>query len=154
MSSPEPALGALTIAPATLADLDAIDALAQAAFARPWPRQAYADELGRPHARVDLARLGARPVGYAITWTIVDEVDLLEIATAPDVRRRGVGHALLAALCARADRGDVRQVTLEVRAGNAAARGLYERHGFAVVTVRRAYYADGEDAIVMMRPRP
>lgn len=152
---PAPERGALTIAPAEAADLDAIDAIARAGFARPWPRQVYADELTRPQARVVVARQAGRIVGYAITWAVVDEVDLLEIATAPAARRRGVGHALLAVVCARADREGATQTTLEVRAGNAAARALYERHGFAVAAVRKGYYADdGEDAVVMIRSRP
>ena len=153
MTAPEP--GALTVAPAEADDLDAIDAIARAAFALPWPRQVYADELTRPQARVDVAWMGGRIVGYAITWAVLDEVDLLEIATAPEARRRGVGHALLAVVCARADREEARQTALEVRAGNTPARALYERCGFAVVAARKGYYADdGEDAVVMIRPRP
>ncbi|HVV81947.1 MAG TPA: ribosomal protein S18-alanine N-acetyltransferase [Kofleriaceae bacterium] len=147
----------LTIEPATAADLDAIDAVSRASFAAPWTRQAYADELARAHARVDVARAGAPPelAGYVVTWAVVDEVHLLVIATAPAHRRRGVADALLATVCGRADRDGARLTTLEVRAGNVAARALYERHGFTVVATRRAYYADDqEDAVVMIRERP
>ena len=145
----------LTIEAARPADLDAIDAIAQASFATPWPRQSYADELARPHARVDVARLAGAIVGYVVTWAVVDELHLLVIATAPTLRRRGIGDALLATICARADRDGARLTTLEVRASNGAARKLYQRHGFAVVAIRRGYYADdNEDAVVMIRPQP
>ena len=41
---------------------------------------------------------------------------------------------------------------LEVRADNAAAVGLYERSGFAVLSTRRRYYQPGDvDAIVMRK---
>ncbi|WP_431272740.1 hypothetical protein [Dankookia sp. P2] len=40
---------------------------------------------------------------------------------------------------------------LEVAAGNAAARGLYQGLGFAEVSRRRRYYPDGSDALVMRR---
>ncbi len=41
-------------------------------------------------------------------------------------------------------------LTLEVRADNTAAQGLYRRFGLAPAGVRRAYYQpDGEDALVM-----
>lgn len=136
-------------------DLEAIDAISRASFPAPWPRQAYVDELARPHARVDVARVAGAVAGYVVTWAVVDEVHLLVIATDPAHRRRGVGDALMATVCARADRDGARITTLEVRAGNHAARALYERHGFAVVATRRGYYADdGEDAVVMIRDRP
>jgi ribosomal-protein-alanine N-acetyltransferase len=41
-------------------------------------------------------------------------------------------------------------MTLEVRVGNVAAQGLYQRFGFAPVGVRKNYYAEtGEDALIM-----
>jgi ribosomal-protein-alanine N-acetyltransferase len=152
--SEPPAPVDLAIAAATADDLDAIEAISRASFARPWPRHLYAEELARPHARVELALVGGAAIGYLVTWDVVDEVHLLEIAVAPGWRRRGVGDRLLAALCARADHGGARLVTLEVRAGNAAARALYARHGFVEVATRRAYYDDGEDGVVMLRPAP
>lgn len=143
------------VEPATADDLDAIDAISRASFPAPWPRQSYVDELARPHAHVEVARQGGAVAGYVVTWSVVDELHLLVIATAPALRRRGIGDALMAAVTARADRDGARLTTLEVRAGNAAARALYARHGFAVVATRRGYYADdGEDAIVMLRERP
>jgi ribosomal-protein-alanine N-acetyltransferase len=43
-----------------------------------------------------------------------------------------------------------RLVTLEVRAGNEAAIGLYRRFGFEAIATRRGYYGDDdEDAVVM-----
>jgi [ribosomal protein S18]-alanine N-acetyltransferase len=144
----------MVIEPATVDDLDAIAAIGLVSFARPWPRQTYADELARPHARVIVARADATVRGYAVTWSVGDEVELLQIATAPDARRRGVGQALLGAVCAAADRSGARQLVLEVRADNQAARALYAGHGFAVIATRRGYYADdGQDAVVMIRPR-
>ena len=47
-------------------------------------------------------------------------------------------------------------VLLEVRASNLAAQALYARLGFERVGLRKRYYADGEDAVLMtllLRPR-
>jgi len=41
-----------------------------------------------------------------------------------------------------------------VRASNAAAIRLYTRAGFEAVGVRRSYYGDGEDAVLMNRVAP
>lgn len=138
------------IAPATAADLDAIDEISRHSFRTPWPRQTFADELTRDHARLELARRGRDVVGYVNYWLVSDEVHLLAIATHPDARGGGVGAALMAHLVAVARERAARLVTLEVRAGNQPARRLYARFGFAMMATRRAYYGDdGEDAVVM-----
>lgn len=64
----------------------------------------------------------------------------------------GVGTSLLRALLAEAAYRGVRRVDLEVRADNASAIALYERHGFRRIGIRRGYYQpSGADAIVMRR---
>uniref|UniRef100_UPI0015EFFD8C GNAT family N-acetyltransferase n=1 Tax=Streptomyces phytophilus TaxID=722715 RepID=UPI0015EFFD8C len=64
----------------------------------------------------------------------------------------GLGPRLLEALLAAARRFGCREVLLEVRVDNERAQRLYERHGFAVIGVRRGYYQPGNvDALVMRR---
>jgi len=145
----EPPAGPLTITAATAADLDAIDEISRHSFRTPWPRQTFADELTRPHACLDTARRDGAVVGYLDYWLVADEVHLLAIATRPDQRRSGVAGALMAHLLERA--AGRRLITLEVRAGNAAALALYAGCGFVEVARRRGYYGDdGEDAVVML----
>jgi [ribosomal protein S18]-alanine N-acetyltransferase len=68
---------------------------------------------------------------------------------APDSRRMGVATRLMSALAGTAiDRGCVAW-TLEVRASNVAAQELYRQFGFAPAGVRKRYYENTEDAIVM-----
>ncbi len=45
----------------------------------------------------------------------------------------------------------MRDLFLEVRVGNAAAIALYRAFAFEQVTIRKRYYPDGEDALVMHR---
>ncbi len=141
---------AVTIGPATAADLDAVDEISQHSFRTPWPRQTFADELTRPHAHLELARRGADVVGYVNYWVVTDEVHLLAIATHPDARRGGIGAALMTHLLDGARARGSRLVTLEVRSGNQAARALYRSVGFVEVATRRSYYGDdGDDAVIM-----
>jgi ribosomal-protein-alanine N-acetyltransferase len=141
------------VEPAGPADVDAIDEISRHSFRTPWPRRMFEEELGRPHGRLDVARGEAGAViGYVNYWIVVDEVHLLAVATHPDARRAGVGAALMERVMAAARAAGARLITLEVRAGNLPARRLYERFGFAVISVRRGYYGeDGEDAVVMTR---
>lgn len=145
----------ISVTPATPSDLDAIDEISRHSFRNPWPRQTFADELTRAHARLDLARRGPDIVGYLNYWLVADEVHLLAIATHPDARRGGVAAALMTHLMSVARERAARIVTLEVRSGNVAARALYTRWGFTEISTRRGYYGDdGEDAIVMTLTLP
>lgn len=42
-------------------------------------------------------------------------------------------------------------IFLEVRVSNAAAIGLYEKHRFSVINIRKKYYDGVEDALIMKR---
>ncbi|MEO7132176.1 MAG: GNAT family N-acetyltransferase, partial [Dermatophilaceae bacterium] len=72
--------------------------------------------------------------------------------TAPACQGRGIGRLLLDTLIGRAADHGVEAIMLEVRADNAAARNLYERNGFDVISVRRRYYQPGDvDALILRR---
>jgi [ribosomal protein S18]-alanine N-acetyltransferase len=89
-------------------------------------------------------------VGYAGIWVMTDEAHVTTIASHPDVRGQGIGEFLLVALIHRGTEVGARWMTLEVRASNAVAQGLYRKYTFKEMGVRRRYYSDnGEDALVM-----
>ncbi len=91
-------------------------------------------------------------VGYAFMMSALDEMHLLSLTIDVPWQGRGWGRYLLEAVMERARTLDCHSLFLEVRAGNARARNLYERAGFQVVGVRRGYYpgmAGREDALVM-----
>lgn len=114
-----------------------------------WTRQQLAEELGRAQSHVLVAELDGAVVGHAIGWSVAGDTEVMELAVHPDARRRGLGQALLRALLGICGGGPA---FLEVRATNAPALALYAREGFVQTGLRRAYYADGEDAVLMTRP--
>lgn len=128
-------------------DLDAIVALESRAFPDPWTRQQFIEELTNPRSTIQLIQLDGLVRGYLCYWSVVDEVQILNVAVDPVVRRRGLARQLLGRVLS--DTPTARLLMLEVRRSNVAAIGLYESAGFRPVTVRRAYYPDGEDAIIM-----
>ena len=90
--------------------------------------------------------------GLVVAWVVADvEVQILEVAVHPTLRRRGLGARLVRAALDLAPAADA---TLEVRASNDAALRLYQSCGFARVGARAGYYADGEDAVLMTRTPP
>lgn len=125
-------------------------------FPQPWPSDAFqrfADEPGFLVAEMDGAE-EYEIVGYVVADVVrrygTEIGHVKDLAVAPAHRRLGVGGALLErALTVLADQ-DVRRAKLEVREGNDAARGLYERFGFRLRRRLPRYYADGEDALVFV----
>ncbi len=92
-----------------------------------------------------------RVVGYAISEVRGGRGHIVSMAVSPECRREGIGAALLRELIRRLE-PRVREVYLEVRAGNEAAIRLYEESSFRKTgETKERYYPNGEDAIVMAR---
>ena len=138
------------IVPMTAARLPQVAALEQVCFpADPWSENLFRAALENPGAAVLLAEEDGAVLGYAVLSAVLDEGNLDNIAVAPEYRRRGVADALLGALTGLG-RECLALLTLEVRASNAPAIALYEKHGFRPVGRRRNYYSDPrEDAVLM-----
>jgi ribosomal-protein-alanine acetyltransferase len=88
--------------------------------------------------------------GYFGVWFTQDQLHLVNIAVATEHQGRGIGSYLLIECFELALRSELRTITLEVRPSNAGAIRLYERFGFRRVGRSPGYYADGEDAVVML----
>jgi ribosomal-protein-alanine N-acetyltransferase len=89
--------------------------------------------------------------GFILARAVAGEAEILTLAVAPAARRRGVAAALLDHMLAEAAKQGATEVFLEVSHDNIAARGLYARTGFAQAGLRRHYYTDGSDALVLRR---
>lgn len=138
------------LVPMDRSNVAAVAALERACFAQPWSEDLLAEELYNDMASYIVAVDGEeRVMGYAALSAVLDEGSLDRIAVFPEYRRRGVAGALLEAFL-RFGRAHLAFLTLEVRASNAAAIGLYHRYGFQEVGRRKNYYAaEHEDAILM-----
>ncbi|HEY7898433.1 MAG TPA: ribosomal protein S18-alanine N-acetyltransferase [Gemmatimonadaceae bacterium] len=141
----------MTIREAERTDLGTVTEIERVSFSDPWTRAMFTPHLApRAGAVFLVAEESGDVVGYALTQSVMDESELLNIAVAPTRRNRGVGARLLDAMLDRCKQAGAAYMWLEVRASNAAARALYESRGFVAVGLRRRYYqAPREDAIVL-----
>jgi ribosomal-protein-alanine N-acetyltransferase len=146
---------------ASVADLHHIMEIEQSVFVTDaWSESAMRAELESDNTVYVVATaLGAPDVvqGYAGLMVLpgATEADVQTIAVAPEVRRMGLGRALMHAVLKAARSAGVRDLFLEVRADNAGAQGLYESLGFVGIGVRPGYYQpDDVDAIVMKLELP
>jgi ribosomal-protein-alanine N-acetyltransferase len=68
-----------------------------------------------------------------------------------DFLRRGFGTALLSFALDVLKQKNVKETTLEVSAKNTAAISLYETFLFEKVSVRKKFYNNVDDALIMKR---
>ena len=137
----------------TAADIPAVWELERGLFpVDAWPEQMFRDELSQTDTRLYwVAELDGEIVGYCGMMCVLPLADVQTIAVVPACEGRGIGSALLAGLIEEARRRGAEDVLLEVRADNPRAQELYVRFGFERIHVRRRYYRDGVDALIMRK---
>ena len=142
----------------TVTDIPAIEEIANACDLAPWSASDYVNELSRSDPLFYKATSGdSACIGFILARVIPavnaesgEDAEIYNIGVAPDKQRRGIGSILMKTLLDECRKRSLRAVWLEVRCGNSRAIAFYSKHGFEVVTVRKAFYRDpGEDAIVM-----
>ena len=157
----------LTFMPMQPSDMPAVLSLEAISHSHPWTQGQFLDSLTaghwayciRPEMTAMAESLSNLPAlwGYCILYPAVDELHLLNITIDPALRRNGIGSRVMQAIDGIATQQKMSRIILEVRPSNITAVKLYERMGYAIIGVRRAYYpADEttgkrEDADVMAK---
>ena len=152
VSRPEP--DGVSIRRAERADLLAVVRIESASFPQPWPADAFGQFLGEPGFLVAVDA-EERIVGYAVADVARTHGGrighLKDIAVHPDRRGQGIATGLLQRVFAVLGSRGAGSVKLEVRKSNESAIALYRRFGFEELRRVEDYYADDEDAVVMIR---
>ena len=135
---------------AVLADAPALVAIERRCFGDPWSEASFREALTAAWTFVLVAQTSRGVAGYLVGREAGGTGEVLNLAVAPESRRRGIGDALLQSGLAAFRRSKVDEVFLEVRESNLSALALYTRHGFRPVGQRSAYYRNPkEDALVL-----
>ena len=129
-------------------DLQAVQALDRVALGGLWTESQWRTELADPRRPGLGVWRGDQLVAMACGWLVVDELHVTLVAVDPNWRRLGLARQVLGVLLQTAHDAGAHHATLEVAAANAAAVGLYGCLGFATAGVRRAYYRNGDDALI------
>ena len=137
------------------ADAGSISKIEELSIKRPWSIVLIENDLEKnPNASYWVAEEGGAVQGFIGVHNIVGEINITNVAVHPDYRRRGIADKLMQAMKAEFDNRkeageDIVGITLEVRQSNTPAIKLYEKYGFASEGIRKGYYSDGEDAVIM-----
>lgn len=91
--------------------------------------------------------------GFLIARQVRDEAEILNLAVAPESRRKGEGGTLLTAAVAELRKRGVSRVFLEVRESNAVGIAFYQKHGFSRAGRREGYYREPVEAAIVMENR-
>lgn len=142
------------IRPGVLEDLPALQQLEAEGFPDPWSPAQLEQAVTMPQGVLRVGCLRNEVIAYAAAWVVGDEGELTRLVVSPANRCQGVGVALLRAMLQDCYTAGARQMFLEVRPGNEAARALYGSYGFTLLRIRRQYYKDGDDALVLRYAYP
>ena len=142
----------MMIEPMNASHVPQIAQLEKRCFSDPWSEKSIASELENPLSVWLVAVDGGQLIGYVGSQTVLGETDMMNLAVAPEARRRGTGRALVLALVDALTEKGSHSLMLEVRVSNTPAQKLYESLGFSQVGRRPKYYVNPrEDALILRK---
>lgn len=142
----------LEISEMTLLDLETIQDILISDFDDFWSVSTLKSELQNSNSKYIVAKLDNDIVGFGGIWKAVDDIHITDIVVRKAQRNNGIGSAILAKLI-ELSKGDenIKSLTLEVNSNNTTAQKLYEKFDFKKVGLRKKYYNNTDDAIIMTK---
>ncbi|TKJ39846.1 ribosomal-protein-alanine N-acetyltransferase [candidate division LCP-89 bacterium B3_LCP] len=141
----------LTFRPMTPGDARDIAYIELEIFPIPWSEQSLRSFLTLSDVEGEVAICKNEIIAYVFVQYVEDEAHILNFGVRSGYRRKGLAAELMHRLLNRIRERVVNICYLEVRASNLPAQKLYFKYGFAPITVRKNYYPDGEDALILAR---
>lgn len=126
-------------------DLNSVVELEKQSFALPWSLAEYQQALQNQTFGLLGLKQDEHLVAYVSFYILQDELEIVNLATSVDTRRKGYARTLLAALFEHAASQGVARIVLEVNSRNTPARNLYVNMGFKRIGLRKGYYNHGRD---------
>ena len=127
-----------------------IAAAEKVCFSEPWSLKAVEEFLSYGYNGAEVVLCDGEFAGYVTYSCICGEIQIANVATLPEYRRKGVGSLLLESVLQIAKENECSVITLEVRASNMPAIALYKKHGYTEVGIRKGYYKNPTDDALLM----
>lgn len=132
-----------------LDDLKIITPILQSDFDDFWNENIFKSELENESSYYIVAKQNDNIVGFGGLWKSVDDIHITNIVTKKTLRSKGIGTAILNELIIQAKNFGYNIITLEVNENNLPAISLYKKFGFKEVGIRKKYYNNTHNAIIM-----
>ncbi len=88
-------------------------------------------------------------IGYIGRYYYLHEAEILNFVIDEKYQHQGYGQMLFNYLIK--EMPEVKKITLEVRASNQKAINFYLKNGFEEIFIRKKYYKNGEDALLLIK---
>ena len=140
----------MTVSKLTSQEIAAVAALDRELFSKEsWSEADFEASLSDPSRFFWVAKEGERVLGFCGLSQSFEQGDILNIGVCPAERGRGIGSILLQQAIQAFGAQGGKELFLEVRASNVAAKALYEKFGFRQIGIRKGYYQQpAEDGLV------
>lgn len=135
----------------TVTDVPQVLSIERESFSDPWTEEMFLGAFKIPFSYNFVFEKEGKVAGYILGTLLFDEAEVCNVATAKSHRGQGIGKALMDAFESEVVSLEGKKCFLEVRVGNTPARTLYEKRGYRQIALRKRYYPDGEDALVMQK---
>lgn len=139
----------LKISNMNISDFEIISPILSSSFDNFWSNETLKSELNNSNSHYIVAKLDDQIVGFAGIWKSVDDVHITDIVVKKDFRKKGIGSLLLQKLIELTKSLNYKELTLEVNVLNEPAKQLYLKFGFKELGIRKKYYNNTDDAIIM-----
>ena len=132
-----------------LQDLENIKGCLLTDFDNFWSYNILKQELENGKSKYFVAKQENEIVGFAGILLIIDQVNIMNIVVKKDKRNFGIGSLLLEEIIRYSKIHNATSITLEVNEKNIPAIKLYKKYGFKQVGLRKKYYNNEDNAILM-----
>lgn len=112
-----------------------------------WNYSILKSEIENPRSHYIVAKQNKKILGFAGIIDTYDQMEITNIVVRKDYRSQGIGNLLLKELINLSK--DKNVIYLEVNSKNINAIKLYEKNGFKKCGLRKKYYNNTDDAILM-----
>lgn len=120
-------------------------------FSSPWSEKMFKEEISGKFSHYYVAEVDGHAVGYMGMWSLSGEGHITNVAVAREYRRKGIAKALISHFIEIAKREQLEFMTLEVRESNESAISLYKSFDFKEAGVRKNYYDNRENALLLTK---
>lgn len=139
----------IEISEMTIEDLNLISANLETEFDEFWSADTLREDFEKDTSTYFVAKLKNEIVGFAGMKKVFEQVEIMNIATKVSKRHLGIGTKLLYKLISEAKAQGAKVINLEVNENNTYAINLYEKFNFKRIGLRKKYYNNTDDAILM-----
>jgi ribosomal-protein-alanine N-acetyltransferase len=106
-------------------------------------------ELDSRVTKFYVATINDEVVGYIGRYELLNEAEVLNFVVDETYQRQGIGQMLFNKV--EEDLPNLEKMTLEVRESNTKAKNFYTKNGFKQISIRKNYYKNNENALVLIK---